>query len=531
MSTSVKIKRSLTTATPASLANGELAFTANGDVLFIGSNGATVAIAGKRVPGTLTANQALVANATSGIDKVIVANLVPTSIWANGAAGTAGDLLASNGTAVYWKTPLPGVAGSDTQVQFNDGGSLAGDAGLTYNKTTDTLSTNNVFATSVVNASSLTVGTSIIANSSTLVIGTGVGVQANGGIGTSGQVLTSNATTVYWSTPTTGTVTSVATGNGLTGGTITSTGTISAVANDGVVSNSTGLFVKAGTGVTVNATGVHIGQDVGTTSNVTFANVVTQDFTVNGNTVIGSDTNDRITVNALVTGNLIPSSNITQYLGNNTLRWYEIHAQNVHSTFGYFDGNVQISGDLVVSGNVTTTNVNSVVVSDPMIYLAGNNYSSDLLDIGIAANYSPDGIQQLHTGFFRDATDGIWKLFSGSEQELSGNNTVNTSATGYTTATLLSYLQSSGLTTNATHVAVTANSTVDVTITANTLTLATALAGTSGGTGKLTVTNNAILVGNSTNGYNELTLNTTDGKVLQSNGTTLVYDDIDCGTF
>lgn len=29
--------------------------------------------------------------------------------------------------------------GSDTQVQFNDGGTMAGDAGLTYNKTTDTL--------------------------------------------------------------------------------------------------------------------------------------------------------------------------------------------------------------------------------------------------------------------------------------------------------------------------------------------------------------------------------------------------------
>lgn len=30
-------------------------------------------------------------------------------------------------------------AGSDTQVQFNDGGVLGGDAGLTYNKTTDSL--------------------------------------------------------------------------------------------------------------------------------------------------------------------------------------------------------------------------------------------------------------------------------------------------------------------------------------------------------------------------------------------------------
>lgn len=34
--------------------------------------------------------------------------------------------------------PASGVAGADTQVQFNDGGAMAGDAGFTYNKTTDT---------------------------------------------------------------------------------------------------------------------------------------------------------------------------------------------------------------------------------------------------------------------------------------------------------------------------------------------------------------------------------------------------------
>ena len=67
----IQIKRSLNTANATGLANGELAFTSNGDVLWIGANGAVLPIAGKRFPGTLTANQALVANATSGIDKII----------------------------------------------------------------------------------------------------------------------------------------------------------------------------------------------------------------------------------------------------------------------------------------------------------------------------------------------------------------------------------------------------------------------------------------------------------------------------
>ena len=96
-----------------------MAFTANGDVLYIGSNGGIVAIGGKRNPGTLTANQALVANSTSGIDKIIVANAAITSIWANGSSGTNGQVLVSNGTAIYWGT---GTSGSNTYVQFNDSG-------------------------------------------------------------------------------------------------------------------------------------------------------------------------------------------------------------------------------------------------------------------------------------------------------------------------------------------------------------------------------------------------------------------------
>jgi len=39
---------------------------------------------------------------------------------------------------------LQEVGGTDTQVQFNDAGSFGGDAGLTYNKTTDTLNVNGV---------------------------------------------------------------------------------------------------------------------------------------------------------------------------------------------------------------------------------------------------------------------------------------------------------------------------------------------------------------------------------------------------
>lgn len=590
MANKIQIKRSVANATVTGLSAGELAFTQASNTLFVGlpDGSGVLRIGGAMVPGTLTANQALVANSTSGIDKVIVANLVPTTIWANGSSGSAGQLLTTNGSVAYWSTPAPSVVGSNTEVQFNDGGALGADSGLTFNKTTDTLSTNTVLATSTVNAATLSVGTSVVANSSRLVIGTFVGLDANGSIGNAGQVLHSNGSTVYWAN-TVADITSVSAGDGLTGGGNSGdlTLTVVAGANGGLVSNSTGVWITAGnglftdssglnigagngisvsadsfrvqqangiivnsggvtidaanglvanttglhvgsgngvavdadsvrvvagTGVTVNATGVHIGQAVETTSNVTFSNVVTSNLSVTGT----------------VSSNVIPVANLTYHLGNTTNRWAQVHGGNGHFVTGTFDGNVNVGGDLVVTGNVTTVNVNSVVVSDPMIYLAGNNYSSDLVDIGFAANYN-DGTNR-HTGLFRDHTDGVWKLFTNLTQELSGNNDVDTSEASYRTAILNAYLLSSGLTTNSSVVDITANSSVTVSIVANTLTLSSPLAGTSGGTGKSTMTSEAILVGNTSNGYRELTLGTA-GYVLQSNGSALVYDILDGGTF
>jgi hypothetical protein len=63
--------------------------------------------------------------------------------------------------------------------------------------------------------------------------------------GSAGQVLTSQAggsSAMTWTTPTTGTVTSIATNNGITGGTITSTGTIglATIANNDLLANISG---------------------------------------------------------------------------------------------------------------------------------------------------------------------------------------------------------------------------------------------------------------------------------------------------
>lgn len=448
----IQIKRSVANSTVTGLNPGELAFTANGNILYIGNpaDGASVRVAGLQVPGTLTANQALVANSTSGIDKVITANLVPTTIWANGAAGTAGQVLTSNSSAVYWATPTTGTVTSVATANGLTGGTI------TSSGTLSVVGANGISVTTA-GVNVLAGNTQLTSNSTGLWV-----IQSN---------IDHNSLSNYVANRHVDhSAVSVTAGNGLTGGgDITTTRTLSVLANNGITSNSSGVFVTGANGVSVTAAGVNV-------------------------------------------------------LGGSTLT---VNSTGVHVNSALSITDLSLSGNLTVLGTLSTIDTTNLTVKDSIIELANGNTTSDLLDIGLYGQYAATGTR--FTGLFRDATDGLYKLFANSTVE--PTTTVDIAATGYVQATLQSWLSSGALVSNGTNLSITANSSLAVAIVANTLSLTTALPGTSGGTGKLTVTNNAILVGNSTNGYNELTLNTNAGYVLQSNGTALVYDWLDGGTF
>jgi hypothetical protein len=90
----------------------------------------------------------------------ITGNATIKAIVANGTIGTAGQMLTSNGSVVYWSTPSGG-----------GGGSVNVDS--TYAWTNAHTFTGNVSLARVI---------------------------ANGSSGSSGQVLTSNGSSTYWST-------------------------------------------------------------------------------------------------------------------------------------------------------------------------------------------------------------------------------------------------------------------------------------------------------------------------------------------
>lgn len=449
MANLIQIKRSATATIPVSLANGELAYTSNGDVLYIGSpNGQIVAIGGFRNPGVLTANQALVANTTSGIDKVIVANLVPQIIYsANNGTGTAGQVLTSAGSGnVFWSSPSAGVAGANTQIQFNDSGSLAGDADFTFNKDTNTLTVG----TATINSTNFS-GT---ANNALYLGGTAAsGYQTTAGLAANVATLTANNATNLAGAPATAYV------------------------------NTSGSYTLSG--------------------NIAFtgANTTISNLTADGSTTT-------ISSNVNITG------------------------ANVDMASAYVRvGDMVISGNLFVNGTTTSVNTQSLEVRDSLIKLADNNLTSDTIDIGFYG-VSGNSTVTRYSGLIRDSSSSslinpVFRLFSTNTAPTS---IVDETDPTFVVGTLEAFVNTGAFFANATYVSFAANSTTSVTLSANSLTLTTPLAGTSGGTGKSTVTNNAILVGNSTNGYNELVLGTA-GYVLQSNGTALVYDILDGGTF
>lgn len=75
--------------------------------------------------------------------------------------------------------------------------------------------------------------------------------------------------------------------------------------------------------------------------------------------------------------------------------------------------NITITG-MIVSGNVTVIGSNNLAISDNMIYLNSNTELTNP-DLGFVGNYN-DG-EYHHTGFFRDASDGVWKVFENYKPE------------------------------------------------------------------------------------------------------------------
>ena len=377
MSNQIQIKRSVANAVVTGLANGELAFTQNSNVLYIGApdgSSGSLAIGGLRNPGTLTANQALVANSTSGIDKIITANAVITTLWANGTGGSNGQVLVTNGSAVFWGT---GTSGSNTQVQFNDSGVSNGSAGFTFDKTSDTLAVSNAVQTIYITGS-------------------------NG---------SRNITTNYGSSDgAVGVSTDLYVGVSGTGGDIWANGHF--FGNGYYINSIGGSSITWGT-IAEPRLPYRMNQDVRTSDSVSFNNLtLSGNLVVNGSSVVIGGNTVAFTDNMIYLNQGIETS-ITNISGNGT---YVVFTANNNYQAGW---DVDVTGVNPSSYNGTYLSIyaaNSttftVANTNTAAYVSGGTAkgeSSVNPDLGFAAGYN-DGTYH-HAGFFRDHATGTWKVF------------------------------------------------------------------------------------------------------------------------
>jgi hypothetical protein len=236
--------------------------------------------------------------------------------------------------------------GANTQVQFNNAGSFGGDAGFTYDSITNILSVSgNIVSNNFIGSGNITIAR-ITANGN---------VTANYFIGNGSQltgIIAASANSANFA------------GNITVGNqpNITSVGNLSSLTVTGNVTANyyygNGAFL---TGVG-NANYTPLANFANFAGNITVSNQpnITAVGTLTNLSVSGNANVGNLHAN-LVTSNLIPNSNVTYNIGNNTNRWKDLY----------------LSGNTIYLGNVTLDTVGN----DLSINGGNGNFSAGNIDV------------------------------------------------------------------------------------------------------------------------------------------------------
>jgi hypothetical protein len=315
-----------------------------------------------------------------------------------------------------------------------------------------------------------------------------------------------------------------------------------------------------------NANGEFVSRDV--TGNVSLSNTgvftigtgqVTNSMLVNSNVsitagagLIGGGTVDlgsTITVDVNAGDGISNANSDTVSVDSTVVRTDRNQTLNGFMTFSNtvtINADLDVSGNLYISGNTSYINVATLRVDDPLIFLAANNTTTDLVDIGIFGTYF-GGANVEHTGLVRHAADKIWYLF---DHEIADpdNNVVDVANSTY--ALLRANIDAQQVNTGILNVS-TEFVTADLTVTGNSilqgtlnvastmnvnssawissLTLGSALGVGSGGTGLTSFTANGVFFADTTSSLSFAT--GTEGEVLQIASGVPAFAMLDGGSF
>lgn len=562
----IQLKRSNTSPTPANtLTSGELAFSYNSNSLFIGAQ-TGISAAGYKIGGSkynfldqatqgaLTANAAQIVDANAFISNTYTSGLFVATSIASPVANSTAALITSISPQANSTQIGAAATGANTElattwaIKTYVDGKVAG-AGAFSNGTAYTWSAVQTFTANVAIAGNTT---------SLLQVGS---AAANATVNATVLALTVNSTASATVNSTTFNVTN---GTSRVWMDITGVDVGNTAANAVLTAASLSLTVNSTASATVNST-AHATTNGTAFSNVTVAGFQTSAGTLNvGNTAANAVVNASslvVTVNstasALINSTAFnvtngsstttaTSANLTtpsaviggQVVANSTIVNFGTVANLIATSAQLNVRDIVASGNLTVQGTTTTIDTTTLQVKDNFILLADQQSNTttftDTVDSGLYIATGNTGTT-FFSGLARVAASSsnsnpYFKLF---QTGTSPNNTIiDTSAnTGTLQAFLRPYGTGTGFVANATNVTITANASVAVSITANSITLGTPLAATSGGTGQGSYTTGDMLYASSGTALAKVAIGTT-GTVLQANSSGLPqFDTLDGGTF
>ena len=291
----------------------------------------------------------------------------------NDAANTVNSFTAGTGE-ISANTITSATLTSGRVPLVSTAGLIVDDSNLTYNTSTDILTLGGA-----TDASSTTTGTLIVTG--------GVGVAKKLYVGTDLNV-TANTTL-----------------SGTTESTSTTTGALKTAGGLGVVKN------------------VYVGGIVDVADTTQSSNTTSGALIVDGGAGVAKN---------LYVGGIVDVADTTQSTSVTTGALIVDGGAGIAKNM-YVGGDMQITGNITILGSNSAISTTQINIEDNMLQIANNNVANTV-DVGFFGQYS-DGAGNVHSGFFRDASDGTWKLFK--DYNVEPSTTIDVSANGFAYANLI----------------------------------------------------------------------------------------------
>jgi len=444
MASIIKLKRSSTTGAVPSLQTGEVAVNLFDRKIYVGNGAGSTAIGGEDFRLTTQA---------SGSEGAYLKLLGESVLSTNTVLLSAGEGIninrLANGTITF--------AGEDAS-SSNKGVASFSDTNFTVSSGDVSLSTDisvsgqlNVGENVVVTGNGSVGGTFTSTGQATFSSGIDVDgtaalnaitcttLGANGNVTIGGTLTTTGLTTLNGGITADSGAFTVAdtTGNIHTNGTLDVDGNSTL---NGTLSVDGSSALNAVTATTIQANGAITGSSTLTVTGLTTLNGgITADsgaFTV-ADTSGNIGTTGTLTVTGLTSlnGGIAVDSNAFTVAGDGSGDTVIAGQLNVGENV-VVTGNTAIGGSLTVDGNLTVEGAltyisSSTVYTDDGMFKLSSNNAADSVDSGIYAKYI-DGATSKYAGYFRDATDGVFKFYKELQSEPA--STVDVNGTGYALA-------------------------------------------------------------------------------------------------